>query len=237
MKRTEFKGWLLETAVLSEPDAIACMPHLAWVSEPRRFVVGYARGATEAEAVRGALFNANHHFRKDPDALAGLMAEFFGPAAMLTLPPLPCGRQPAVSGAPAQDSEAAPSTPAAQGGEQPSADQLASARCPGPSPFVIDADPKAGVRLLGSFQRFDRSHGCHTYQNIDIQFDDEPDDAVVAKVEDAGFVRNYEANAWTMRIHPHDGNRLRTEAQRLFEELAAMLRAAKGVGTAPGRAP
>ena len=84
MKRAEYQGWLLETGASQEPQK----PYRAWVSDPKRFVVGYAGGATEADAVRAALHDAGHHYRKDMDALAGLEAEYFGPCGMLA-PPQP----------------------------------------------------------------------------------------------------------------------------------------------------
>jgi hypothetical protein len=84
VERAKYNGWLLETAESSEGQK----PHRAWISDPKRFVVGYASGHTEPDAVRAALHDAGHHYRKDMDALAGLEAEYFGPCGMLA-PPQP----------------------------------------------------------------------------------------------------------------------------------------------------
>jgi hypothetical protein len=91
VKRAEFKRWLLETAVSSQPLPVTSRPHRAWVSDPERFVVGYACGDTEADAVRAALADAGRHYRKDVNALAGLEDECFGPEGTL-VPPHQRGR-------------------------------------------------------------------------------------------------------------------------------------------------
>jgi hypothetical protein len=82
VKRAESKDWLLETAVTEEQPGWR-KPHRAWISDPRRFVVGYAVGDTEADAVRAALLDAGSHYRKDMDALVALEAAYFGPGGML----------------------------------------------------------------------------------------------------------------------------------------------------------
>jgi hypothetical protein len=81
VKRAEYNGWLLETADATEGHK----PHRAWISDPKRYVVGYAGGATEADAVRAAFHAASHHYRIDLDALAALEQEYFGPEGMLAL--------------------------------------------------------------------------------------------------------------------------------------------------------
>jgi hypothetical protein len=45
------------------------------VSNPQRYVVGYAIGDTEADAVRAARIDAGSHYRADLDALAALEKE------------------------------------------------------------------------------------------------------------------------------------------------------------------
>ena len=78
-KRAEYNGWLLGIAVTPERRK----SHQAWVSDPQRFVLGYATAAREPDAVRAAMINAGVHPRKNVDALAGLETEYFGPAGML----------------------------------------------------------------------------------------------------------------------------------------------------------
>ncbi len=84
VKVAEHNDWLLETAVSSERVPSSQKPHRAWVSNPERYVVGYAIGDTEADAVRAALIDAAGRCRKDLGALAGLEKEYFGLAGLLT---------------------------------------------------------------------------------------------------------------------------------------------------------
>jgi hypothetical protein len=93
VKRAEHSGWLLETAESHVP-AVTHKPYRAWVSDPQRFVVGYACSATEADAVRAALYDAGRHYRKDRGALAGLELEYFGPGGILPPPAAQHGRCP-----------------------------------------------------------------------------------------------------------------------------------------------
>jgi hypothetical protein len=92
VKRAEYNGWLLETAQSSQPEPGSTKPHRAWISDPQRFIVGYACGDTEPDAVRAALVDAGSHYRKDMDALAGLEADYFGPSGMLARTPSGRGR-------------------------------------------------------------------------------------------------------------------------------------------------
>jgi hypothetical protein len=53
------------------------------VSNQQRYVVGYGRGTTEADAVRAALVDARHHYKADHDVQAMLEKTYFGPHGMV----------------------------------------------------------------------------------------------------------------------------------------------------------
>ncbi len=58
-------GWLLETGQRADGWT-------AWVSDAHRYVVGFGRGDTSVDAVRNALTDAAHHYRKDLEQSAAL---------------------------------------------------------------------------------------------------------------------------------------------------------------------
>jgi hypothetical protein len=87
MIAAKWNDWVLETAAARHRglDGIVIGTEFrAWVSDPARFVVGFATSPySMGDAVRLALVDASAHYRKDCDALAGLEGEFFGPTGML----------------------------------------------------------------------------------------------------------------------------------------------------------
>ncbi len=73
---TTKQGWLLEIGQRADGWT-------AWVSDAQRYVVGFGRGGNSRDAVRQALTDAAHHYRKDFDQLTALETAYFGTAGMV----------------------------------------------------------------------------------------------------------------------------------------------------------
>jgi hypothetical protein len=110
-----------------------------------------------------------------------------------------------------------PADATATRGEEPPA--AAGDRRPPRDPFGIAKDYLAGVRLLESRQ----------YRQVQLAFDQKPSEAVIAAVKEGGFKWNGPERVWTRQLGAQPVQ-VRTEAERLFERVAALLRDEKGVG-------
>jgi hypothetical protein len=83
-----------------------------------------------------------------------------------------------------------------------------------------NADPK--MHLLRS----------HRYRQIQIQFDQEPEDKYKLMLKDAGWRdRTEEEGIWTKQIPKDSGWQPAADAERLFKKIANEIRADRGLGT------
>lgn len=82
-----------------------------------------------------------------------------------------------------------------------------------------NGDPK--MRLLRSFR----------YRQVQIRFDQDPDDKYKQMLKDAGWRdRTEEEGIWTKQIPKDSGWQPAAEAERLFKQIANEIRADKGLG-------
>ena len=86
-------------------------------------------------------------------------------------------------------------------------------------PFAIAGDMQAGVRLFESRQ--DRL--------MMIKFEAKPGNEVLARMKEYGFRWNPRDMVWVHPIRPDNEHSLRVESGRLYQEVRAMLREAKGL--------
>jgi hypothetical protein len=134
---------------------------------------------------------------------------------------------------PASPSEAltAPTAERQPGDEPTTAPQLY------PDPFPIHTDRKAGIKLLTSRRYFDKALGQYAFRQVQIKFDEKPPQPILGKIGEAGFTWDRTQRAWTRPV-PEDGAmQSRIDAERVFKELATMLREAKGLGEEQGKVP
>jgi hypothetical protein len=83
-----------------------------------------------------------------------------------------------------------------------------------------NADPK--MRLLRSFR----------YRQMQIRFEQDPDDKYKAILHNAGWRdRTEEEGIWTKQIPKDSGWQPAADAERLFKQIANEIRADKGMGT------
>jgi hypothetical protein len=141
--------------------------------------------------------------------------------------------QPAEEPTPATETTAAPAAPERQPGDEPAETK----RNPGPDPHVIEIDPQAGARLLSRHRYYDKALERYAFRDVQIKFDEKPGQAILDKIKEAGFDWDQEDKAWSKKVARDEAIRTRVDAERLFKEVAGMLREAKGLGEAPGKAP
>jgi hypothetical protein len=118
---------------------------------------------------------------------------------------------------------------------QPGEDAAELKRNLGPDPHVIETDPKAGVRLQGRHVYFDRGTGRYAFRAIQIKLEEKPGQPVIDKIKEAGFEWDREEKAWTRSVPRDEALRSRVDAERVFQEVAGMIREARGLG--PAKAP
>jgi hypothetical protein len=93
-------------------------------------------------------------------------------------------------------------------------------------PFEIAVDVSAGVRLFES--KRDRQ--------VAIKFgegrpEDKPSQAVIDKMKEAGFRWNRTDKIWTHPLTPDSAMSVRIEAERLYQEIRAMVRQDRAIET------
>lgn len=86
-------------------------------------------------------------------------------------------------------------------------------------PFAIAGDVQAGVRLFESKQ--DRL--------MMIKFEEKPTNEVLTRMKEYGFRWNPRDMVWVHPVRPDNEHSLRVESGRLYQEVRAMLREAKGI--------
>jgi hypothetical protein len=133
---------------------------------------------------------------------------------------------PAADAATGQRPGGAPEAPERQPGDEPAEQKRSS----GPDPFVIDTNPAVGLRLLSSHRYFDKASGRYAFRDIQIKFDDKPGQAILDKLKEAGFEWDRDNKAWSKKVPKDEAIRTRVDAERLFQEVLGLLRAAKGLG-------
>jgi hypothetical protein len=92
-----------------------------------------------------------------------------------------------------------------------------------PDPFRIAGDYLAGVYLYES--KRDRQ--------MAIKFDEKPPQPVLDKVSEAGFRWDRENQIWAHPVWPSSAMATRINAERLYQEVRAMIRQAKGIEASP----
>lgn len=88
-------------------------------------------------------------------------------------------------------------------------------------PFGIAGDYAAGVRLFEN--RKDRL--------MVIRFEQRPGTDVLNLLKDAGFRWNPRDQVWVHPIYKDQAQRIRIEAERLYQEVRGMIRQEKGIDT------
>ncbi len=88
-----------------------------------------------------------------------------------------------------------------------------------PNPFGHKQDAAAGVRLLED----------RRFKQAQLKFEIKPSDAVREVVREAGFRWLREEGVWAKQIDPDKGWQTRADADALFDRVAALIRAEKGV--------
>jgi hypothetical protein len=92
-----------------------------------------------------------------------------------------------------------------------------------PDPFGIFNDAVAGVRLFESKQ--DRQ--------MAIKFEEKPSQAVIDKMKEAGYRWNPADRIWAYPLTSDSANTARVDADRLFNEVRAMIQQEKGIEAGP----
>ena len=95
---------------------------------------------------------------------------------------------------------------------------------PAPDPFGIHSDYLAGIHLRES----------RKYRQIQIVFDEKPSQAIIDKIKESGYRWNREDEMWTRQMNQDNAMQTRVDADRLFKEVAKMIRADRGIGESQG---
>jgi hypothetical protein len=95
---------------------------------------------------------------------------------------------------------------------------------PAPDPFGIAKDNVAGVRLFESRQD----------HQVALKFgegkpEDKPSQAVIDTIKEAGFRWNPANKIWTYPVRSESAMGTRIEAEKLFQQVAQMIRKEKGI--------
>ena len=121
-----------------------------------------------------------------------------------------------------QAQEVSPETPIATAPaeqRQPGDDPAEQPKKFAPDPFGIASDKAAGVRLAES----------RRYRQSLLSFDDKPPQEVTDKLKEYGFRWNSQDKLWARPIEAAAALQDRIDAEKLFQEVATMLRKAKGL--------
>lgn len=86
-------------------------------------------------------------------------------------------------------------------------------------PFGIAGDYEAGVRLLEN----------RRYRQMAIKFEEKPSQEVLERVKSAGYRWNQHDKAWVHPIPKESARATRIDAERLYQEVRAMIRQDKGI--------
>lgn len=100
---------------------------------------------------------------------------------------------------------------------------------PQPDPFGIAGDYAAGVRLLES-----RRDKVMAIKFGEGRPEDKPSQAVLDKLKESGFRWNGQHKVWTLPVRPETAMQTRIDAERVFKEVAGMIRQEKGIGQEVG---
>src|SRR5580658_6313254 len=100
---------------------------------------------------------------------------------------------------------------------------------PAPDPFGIATDYQAGVRLFESKQ--DRQMAIMFGEG---RPEDKPSQAVIDKMKEAGYRWNPTDRIWAHPVRAESAMGTRIEADRLYQEVRAMIRQEKGIVSEPG---
>ncbi|MFL5241545.1 MAG: hypothetical protein ACJ8FY_05510 [Gemmataceae bacterium] len=114
---------------------------------------------------------------------------------------------------------AEPSAPESRGNPQSFADRVGQRQRVTADPFGIASDNLAGVRLFESRQ--DRQ--------MAIKFDDKPSRAVLDTLRDAGWVWKQADRIWAHALTPESAMSTRIAAERMYQQVCAMIRQEKGI--------
>lgn len=88
-----------------------------------------------------------------------------------------------------------------------------------PDPFGVATDSLAGVRLF---------YSDHDRQ-VAIKFSEKPSQPVIDKLKEAGFHWNPAEMIWAHPVWPSSAMATRIKAERLYQEVRAMIRQEKGI--------
>jgi len=117
---------------------------------------------------------------------------------------------------------AEPPAAEAAGNSQSFADRVGQRKfAAGPDPRGIALDNVAGVRLFESKQ--DRQ--------MAIKFEEKPSQPVIDKMKEAGYRWNQSDRIWAHPVRAESAMTTRIEAERLYQEVRAMIRQEKGIET------
>lgn len=123
--------------------------------------------------------------------------------------------------------DATPASPAAASSTLPTTEAAIRALEPRPTlpnPFQSKRDYAAGVTL-----QEDRA-----YRQIQLKFDDKPSDPVRAVLRAAGFTWHRERQVWQAGIEREAPWKARNTAEKVFEQVTAMIREERGIARQVG---
>lgn len=139
------------------------------------------------------------------------------PAEELNQQPAPdAASEPA---APGEDQGQPHEAPASTTGESSHVEAVRPTGPRSPNPFGYKHDVAAGVRLLED----------RRFKQVQVKFAAKPSDEVRQVVRDAGFRWLQEEQVWAKQIDPEKGWQTRADADALFEQVTAMIRAEQGL--------
>jgi hypothetical protein len=95
---------------------------------------------------------------------------------------------------------------------------------PAPDPFGLHHDILAGVHLRES----------RKYHQMQIVFDEKPSQAIIDKIKEGGYRWNRESEMWTRQMNQDNAMQTRVDADRLFKEVAKLIRTERGIGQSQG---
>ena len=95
---------------------------------------------------------------------------------------------------------------------------------PQPDPFGIASDNQAGIHLRET----------RKYREMQLVFVEKPSQPVIDKMKENGYRWNSKEQIWAHPIRKEEAMTTRIEAERLYQELAKMIREEKGIEAGQG---
>lgn len=95
---------------------------------------------------------------------------------------------------------------------------------PQPDPFGIASDYQAGIHLRET----------RKYREMQLVFDEKPSQAVIDKLKENGYRWNSKEQLWAHPVRQEAAMTTRIDAERLYQDIAKMIREEKGMDAGQG---